>query len=66
MQIEDTEEVADTSNGLKRVRILVGVLQGIDIRQVVRRIIYFIIGYRILFCVCDRKVQKKTFYLCKS
>ena len=53
VQIEDTEEVADISNGLRRVRILVGVSQGLDIRKVVNKIIYFVTNYQILFCVCS-------------
>ncbi|ONK72484.1 uncharacterized protein A4U43_C04F19910 [Asparagus officinalis] len=34
VQIEDTEKVADSLNGVKHVKILVGVPQGLDIRQV--------------------------------
>lgn len=34
VQIENTEQATDTANGLKRVKILVGVSQGLDIRQV--------------------------------
>lgn len=35
MQVEDTEEITATSDGLKRVKILTRVTQGHDIRNVV-------------------------------
>lgn len=53
VQIENTELVADTSDGVKHVRVLVRVPQGLDIRQVVNRIICsFVIKFYFLQKLC--------------
>lgn len=50
VQVEDTEEVTSTSDGLKRVKILTRVTEGHDIRNVVLSSVFrlFLLFFKLL------------------